>query len=137
VVYQRAGHITKRATFPYFPTSLLKHTFSLTLMIQIQTNESRIILAIEAVRSSSKISIRRIITLYEIPRNSFSYRLTGRTPRNKTKVNYHKLIEIEEEVIIRYILNLDTRGFAPRLTSIKDIANYILESQGEKYIGKF
>jgi hypothetical protein len=35
VVYQRAGHITERATFPYFPTSLLRHVFSLTLMMQI------------------------------------------------------------------------------------------------------
>jgi hypothetical protein len=77
VVYQRAGHITERATFPYFLTSLLRHAFSLTLMIQIQTNKTRIILVIEAVRSSSKISIRRAAMFYKIPRSSFSYRLAG------------------------------------------------------------
>jgi predicted HTH domain antitoxin len=105
-------------------------------MIQIQTNEARIILVIEAIRSSSKISIRRAATFYEIPRSSFSYRLAGRIPCNKTEVNCYKLTEIEKEVIIRYILDLDTRGFAPRLASIKDIANYILESQGGKYVRK-
>jgi hypothetical protein len=37
-------------------------------------------------------------------------------------------------VIVRYILDIDTRGFAPRPASIEDIANYILESRGGKYI---
>jgi hypothetical protein len=102
--------------------------FSLTLMIQIQTNKARIILVIEAIRSSSKISIRRAIILYEIPRNSFSYKLAGQISCNKTKINCHKLTEIEEEVIIRYILDLNTRGFAPRFAGIKNITNYILKS---------
>jgi predicted HTH domain antitoxin len=105
--------------------------------MQIQTNEARIILVIEVVRSSSKISIRRVVMLYEIPRNSFSYKLAGRISRNETEVIYYKLTEIKEELIIRYILDLDTRGFAPRLASIKDIANYILELRGGKYIRKF
>jgi hypothetical protein len=113
MVYQRAGYITERATFPHFPTSLLRHMFSLTLIIQIQTNETRIILVIEAIRLSSKISIRRIIIFYEIPRSSFSYKLAGRIPCNKTEVNCYKLTEIEEEIIIQYILDLDIRGFAP------------------------
>jgi hypothetical protein len=32
-------------------------------------------------------------------------------------------------VIIRNILNLDSRGFAPGLASVEDIANYILKSR--------
>jgi hypothetical protein len=56
--------------------------------------------------------------------------MAGRTPRSGTKANCHKLTELEEEVIIQKILDMDTRGFAPRLTSIEDIANYILESRG-------
>jgi hypothetical protein len=47
-----------------------------------------------------------------------------------------KLTELEEEVILRNILELDTRGFAPRLASVEDMANYILESQGGKHVGK-
>jgi hypothetical protein len=64
---------------------------------------------------------------YEIPRNSFNYRLTGRTPYNKTEINCYKLTKIEKEIIIRYILDLDTKRFMLRLASIKDITNYILE----------
>jgi hypothetical protein len=47
-----------------------------------------------------------------------------------------KLTELEEEVILRNILKLDTRGFAPRLAGVEDIANYILESQEGKRVGK-
>jgi hypothetical protein len=38
-------------------------------------------------------------------------------------------------MIVRYILDIDTRGFAPRPASIKDIANYILESQEGERVG--
>jgi hypothetical protein len=49
----------------------------------------------------------------------------------------HKLTTLKEEVISRNILELDSRGFAPRLASIKDITNFILESKGAGYISKF
>jgi helix-turn-helix, Psq domain len=82
-------------------------------MMQIQIDEAQINLAMEAVRSSSKMSIRRAAILYEVPRSTLTYRLASRNPRNETKANCHKLTEVEEEVIVRYILDLDTRGFAP------------------------
>ena len=65
-----------------------------------------------------------------------SKRIAGITPRNKSRLNYLKLLKLEEEVIVRYILDLDSRGFTPRLTSIEDIANYILELKGGKRINK-
>jgi hypothetical protein len=39
-------------------------------------------------------------------------------------------------MIIRNILDIDSRGFVPQLVGIKDIANYILKLQGGKYINK-
>ena len=62
--------------------------------------------------------------------------MTGRTYRPKTRPNRQKLSELEEGVIIRYILDLDSRGFTPRLASIEDIVNYILESRGVERVGK-
>jgi hypothetical protein len=41
----------------------------------------------------------------------------------------YKLTEIEEKVILQRVLNLDTRGFSPRLSSVKEIANLILQSR--------
>jgi hypothetical protein len=37
-------------------------------------------------------------------------------------------------MIVRYILDIDIRGFAPRLASIEDITNYILESREGKRV---
>ena len=65
-----------------------------------------------------------------------SERIAGITPYNKSRPNYLKLLKLEKEVIVRYILDRDSRGFTPRLTSIKNIANYILKSKGGKHISK-
>jgi DDE superfamily endonuclease/helix-turn-helix, Psq domain len=104
--------------------------------MQVQTNEARIILAIEAIRSCRKLSIRAAAKLYNVPKTTLSDRMAGRTSRSETKANCHKLTELEEEVIIRKILDMDSRGFAPRLASVEDMANYILESRGGKRVGK-
>ena len=65
-----------------------------------------------------------------------SEQIAGITPRDKSRLNYLKLLKLEEEVIIRYILDLDSRGFTPPLTNIEDIVNYILESKGGKRVSK-
>ena len=62
--------------------------------------------------------------------------MAGRTSRRELQANCYKLTELEEEVVIRHILELDTRGFAPRLAGVEDIANYILESRGGRRVGK-
>ena len=104
--------------------------------MEIQTQEARIILAIEAIRTSKKLSRRSAIKIYKVPKATLRDRMTGRTYRPETRPNRQKLSELEEGVIIRYILDLDSRGFAPRLASVKDIANYILESRGAERVGK-
>ena len=68
--------------------------------------------------------------LYRVPYSTLTDRINGRPSRNDTQPNCHNLSELEEEVLIQHILNIDERGFVPRLASIEDIANYILESRG-------
>jgi hypothetical protein len=63
--------------------------------------------------------------------------MNSRTPIYEYRPGASKLTELEEEVIIQNILDIDIRGFALRLAGIEDIANYILESRGRRYIGKF
>ena len=104
--------------------------------MEIQTKEARIILAIEAIRTSKKLSQRSAAKIYKVLLSTLSDRIASRTYRPKTKPNRQKLSDLEEGVIIRYILDLDSKGFAPQLASIKDIANYILESRGADYVSK-
>jgi hypothetical protein len=104
--------------------------------MEIQTQEARIILAIEAIRTSKKLSKRSTAKLYKVPYTSLSNRIAGRTYRPDSTANRQKLSELKEGVLIRYILDLDSRGFAPRLASVEDMANYILESRGVDRVGK-
>lgn len=104
--------------------------------MEIQTKEARIILAIEAIRMSKKLSQRSAAKIYKVPLSTLSDRMAGRTYRPETKANGLKLTELEEEVILRNILDMDSRGFAPRLASVEDMANFILESRGGKRVGK-
>jgi hypothetical protein len=81
--------------------------------MEIHTQEARIILAIKAIRISKKLSRRSTIKIYNIPYAILSNRMASRTFRRETKANSLKLTELEEETIVRYILDLDNRGFGP------------------------
>ena len=104
--------------------------------MEIQTKEARIILALEAIRSSKSINTLAAAKLYRVPRSTLLDRMAGRTSRKETRPNCLKLSKLEEEVIVRSILEMDSRGFAPRLAGVEDMANYILESRGGKRVGK-
>jgi hypothetical protein len=103
--------------------------------MEIQTQEARIILAIEAIQSSKKLSRRSAAKIYKVPYATLSDRIAGRTTRRESRANGLKLTEVEEEVIVQRILDMDTRGFAPRLAGVEDMANFILKSRGGECVG--
>jgi hypothetical protein len=137
VVYQDVGHIMTSDTLTEFPTPFIPYAFSPLSIMSVITQEAKIILAIEAIRTSKKLSYQKVAKLYQILYSIFCNRINSRIIFPKYRLINIKLIILEEEVIIRNILDIDSRGFVPRLASIKDIANYILKSQGGKYISKF
>jgi hypothetical protein len=102
----------------------------------IQDQEARIIIAIEAIRSTKKMSRLRAAKIYNIPESTLRNRINGRTPINERWPKSQNLTGLEEEVIVWYILDIDERGFVPRLASVEDIANYILESRRARHVGK-
>jgi predicted HTH domain antitoxin len=102
--------------------------------MEIQTQEARIILAIKAIQSSKKISRRSAAKIYKVPYATLSDRMASRITRRDSRANGLKLTKLEEEVIIQRILDMDTRGFTPRLAGVEDIANFILKSRGEECV---
>jgi len=46
------------------------------------------------------------------------------------------LIFIEEETIVRYILDMDSRGFPPRIDDVEDMANSLFATRSAKCVGK-
>jgi predicted HTH domain antitoxin len=49
----------------------------------IQDQEARIIMAIEAIRSTKKMSLRRTAKLYDIPTSTLRDRINGAPPRSE------------------------------------------------------
>ena len=136
VVYQRADHITELITFREYSTLLLQYAFSSSIM-QIQTQEARIILAIEAIRMSKRpLSRRKAAKIYQVPYTILTNRMNGVTSRSDIQPNCLKLTKLEEETIVRHIFDRDSRGFSPWLADVEDMANYLLEARGGKRIRK-
>jgi helix-turn-helix, Psq domain/Tc5 transposase DNA-binding domain len=104
--------------------------------MSIQTREAKIMLAIEAIQSTKKISVRKAATLYEVPESSLRRRMNGHTPRAETRANGHILKPTEEDAIVQYILDLDTRGFPPRIAGVEDMANLLLATRSTRRVGK-
>jgi len=68
--------------------------------MEIQTQEARIILVIEAIRSSKKISQCSVAKIYKVLCTTLAARIAGRSYYPEIKANCYKLEDIEEETII-------------------------------------
>ena len=104
--------------------------------MSVVLKESKIILAIEAIRTSKNLSRRKAAKIYGVPFSTLNDRMNGRTSLCESRPAITNLTIIEEEVIVRNILDMDSRGFAPRLAGVEDMANYNLKSRGGKRVGK-
>jgi len=51
--------------------------------------------------------------------------MNGRTTVPERRLVAQNLTELEEGVIINYILDRDSRGFSPRQANVEDIASYL------------
>ena len=87
------------------------------------SKEARVILALEALQNDKKLSLRAVAKLYNVPVTTLYDRRAGCTARRDSPVNSKKLTKLDEEAIVQYILELDTRSFLLRLRSVEDIAN--------------
>ena len=104
--------------------------------MSIQTQEARIILAIEAIYTTKEMSIRQAAKIYNVPETSLRYRIKGRVAKAELRNGRHQLTSNEEETIVSYILDLDSRGFPPRIYGVEDMANLLLEMRHAKPVGK-
>ena len=87
------------------------------------SKEARVILALEAIWNNEKLSLRAAAKLYNIPYNTLRDRRAGKPARRDIPANLCKLMDLEEQPIIRYIIKLCTRVFHPRLSYVEDIVN--------------
>lgn len=98
--------------------------------------EARVILAIEALKSNPKASLRSIAHVYNVDRKTLTQRRDGRTARRDTTPKSRKLTILEEEAIVKRVLELDARSFPPRVCTVQDMANRLLHARNMQPVGK-
>ena len=101
----------------------------------VQTQEARIVLAIEAIRTTKKMNTTRASKVYGILRSTFHDRLRRSITNTEKRDPQYKLTPSEEETLIRYILDLDAQGFPPRINGVKDIADLFFKTHHVKPTG--
>jgi len=97
--------------------------------------ESRMILALEALKKYPNLSVRKAATHYEIPESSLRDRRTGKQPRCEIPANLRKLTDLEEKVLLERVLDLDARGFQPRLADIREMADRLRAARDASRVG--
>jgi len=101
----------------------------------VLSKEARIALAIQALHTSKEMSIQRTASIYNVPEATLQHRIKGHTAKPKTRNSRHQLTLSKEETLVRYILNLDTQGFPPQISSVEDMANSLLAMRYAQPVG--
>ena len=98
--------------------------------------EGRLDLALRAYASREFRSLRSAAAAFNVRHQRLSDWLHGITPRSHTRPGIQKLTATEEQTIVHYILDLDSRGFAPRLCEVADMADKLLGVRGGEPVSK-
>ncbi|KAL9561294.1 hypothetical protein ACKAV7_014649 [Fusarium commune] len=99
------------------------------------TIEGRILLALQALQNDPKLNLRRAAEIYKVGRIILWRRQKGIQSRSDWIPKSRKLSDLEEQIIVQFILDLDSRGFPPRLRGVEEVANrLLLENPGTPLI---
>jgi hypothetical protein len=100
------------------------------------STERRLILALQAIQNDPNLSVRRAAQIYQVPHRTLADRRAGRPSRRDITPKSRKLTDQEERAIVQYILQLDSKGFPPRISSVEDMANHLLAQRSTERVGK-
>ncbi|KAL2887160.1 hypothetical protein HOO65_050281 [Ceratocystis lukuohia] len=98
--------------------------------------EANILLALQALENDASLSVQCAASTYNVCRKKLGHRHKGIPSQCNTLGNARKLLDPEEDSIIRLILDLESRGFSPRLQTIEKIANRLLADRNEPPVGR-
>jgi hypothetical protein len=99
------------------------------------SNEANIILAIQAIKENPKLGIRQATSDYNISRTTLQRRMNGITARRDTIANSRTMTESEEQIIVNYVLDLDSREFPPTIAHVEDMANNLGKCRDATRVG--
>jgi len=100
-----------------------------------KSDESRIILALQAIREDPGLSDNRAAKIYNVDRRTLGRRRLGTQSRRDTIPNRLNLTRSEESALIQYILDQDSQGFSLRLQNVEDMANRLRADRDAPRVG--
>lgn len=100
-----------------------------------QSIESDLILALNALQSNPKLSVRKAAQIYKVPRSTLQDRRRGVLRKRDSRPHNQKLTSYEEDSIVRYVIDLDSRSFPPRLSGVREMADRLLRERDAPRVG--
>lgn len=99
-------------------------------------HETRISLALEALRKDKILSVRAAAKIYNVQRSTLQNRRVGKPARRDIPANSRKLTDLEEKTITDHVIELSARSFPPRLRGVEDMPNQLLRARDAPCVGK-
>ncbi len=102
----------------------------------IVRNEQQVQLALQAMERDEKLSLRKAAKLYSVAPMTLHERRKGIRSRAETIANSRNLDPLEEQAIVRRVLDLYEQGFSPGLSVVEDMAKLLRKARGASRVGK-
>jgi hypothetical protein len=100
------------------------------------SNEANILLALQALQNDPELKVHRAATIYGVSNTTLRRRRDRVLARCDCTPNSRNLSDLEEQTIVQYVLDLDSRSFPPRLHDVEDMANKLLADRDAPPVGK-
>ncbi|KAJ3455087.1 hypothetical protein MRS44_013687 [Fusarium solani] len=98
--------------------------------------EAKTLLALQTIQNDPRLSARRAAGIYEVNQHRLRRRQKGIQSRRDWINPSSRLSDLEEQIIFQLILDLDSRGFPPRLRDVEEMANRLLPDCDGSPVGK-
>ena len=99
------------------------------------SNEYQLQLAFQTFEKDPQLNVRKATQLYNILHSTLSTQINNISTYTTTITNSRKLTALKEEIIVREVLDLDSRRFPPQMHDIEDITNRLLAIYDAIHIG--